>query len=277
MEQSSESGEVEDIFRKSRKTVRSSGKKREGEGEIGDGAREDDRKGEKADSVLEVVKNEIREGLRGIREEMKEMIKTVDGMLTGGLDEMRREIEEIKKGLKLKEEEWGKERKLMMERIEKLEKDLEEGCGMTGKIEKRMEIVERKEGIAANPEKVGIWERMERTERIMKRERRKKNLVFKGVRKVEEDSKEEIKNICRKIEVDIEIEEIRKIKTEREEKGDMLIVKVRSEENKRKILENKRKLKGGSIWIEEDLSFKERKMKWNLRRVAEEERRRGGQ
>lgn len=28
----------------------------------------------------------------------------------------------------------------------------------------------------------------------------------------------------------------------------MLIVKIRSEENKRKILENKRKLKGGSIW-----------------------------
>lgn len=55
----------------------------------------------------------------------------------------------------------------------------------------------------------------------------------------------------------------------------MLIVKVRSEENKRKILENKRKLKGGSIWIEEDLSFKERKMRWNLRRVAEEERKRG--
>lgn len=86
---------------------------------------------------------------------------------------------------------------------------------------------------------------------------------------------EEIKNIYREIGVDIEIEEIRKIKTRREEKGDMLIVKVRSEENKRKILENKRKLKGGSIWIEEDLSFKERKMRWNLRRVAEEERRRG--
>lgn len=35
---------------------------------------------------------------------------------------MRREIEEIKKGLKLKEEEWEKERKLMMERIEKLKR-----------------------------------------------------------------------------------------------------------------------------------------------------------
>lgn len=107
------------------------------------------------------------------------------------------------------------------------------------------------------------------------RERRKKNLVFKDVRKVKEGSKEEIKNICKEIGVDIEIEEIRKVKMGREEKGDMLIVKVRSEENKRKILENKRKLKGRSVWIEEDLTFKERKMRWNLRRVAEEERRKG--
>lgn len=38
-----------------------------------------------------------------------------------------------------------------------------------------------------------------------------------------------------------------KVKTGREEKGDMLIVKIRSEENKRKILENKRKLKGRSV------------------------------
>lgn len=50
-ERMEQSGEVEDIFRKSRKTIRSPGKEKEGEGEIGDGAREDDRKGEKADSV----------------------------------------------------------------------------------------------------------------------------------------------------------------------------------------------------------------------------------
>jgi len=84
MEQSNERGEVEDIFRKNRKTVRSSGKEKEGEGEIGDGAREDGRKGEEADSVLEVVKSEMKEGLRGVREEMKEMIKMVDGVLRGG-------------------------------------------------------------------------------------------------------------------------------------------------------------------------------------------------
>lgn len=37
----------------------------------------------------------------------------------------------------------------------------------------------------------------------------------------------------------------------------------------------KGKLKGKNIWIEEDQTFKERRIKWNLRRIAEEERREG--
>lgn len=47
-------------WRKSRKTVTSSVKEKEEKGEIGGGAREDGRKAEEADSVLEIVKNEIR-------------------------------------------------------------------------------------------------------------------------------------------------------------------------------------------------------------------------
>jgi len=86
---------------------------------------------------------------------------------------MRREIEEIKREIKLKEEGWKKERKVMMERIEKLEKDLEGGSGVTGKIEKRMEIVESKEGIAANPDKIEMCERMEK---VMERERGEKRI-----------------------------------------------------------------------------------------------------
>lgn len=55
----------------------------------------------------------------------------------------------------------------------------------------------------------------------------------------------------------------------------MVIVKLKSEESRRKILENKRKLRGKEIWIEEDQTFKERKMKWKLRQIAGEEERRG--
>lgn len=83
MEQSNERGEVEDIFRKDRKTVTSPRKEKEGKGEIGAGTREDGRKAEEADSVLEIVKNEMRKWIRGVREEMKEMIKMLNGVLRG--------------------------------------------------------------------------------------------------------------------------------------------------------------------------------------------------
>lgn len=55
----------------------------------------------------------------------------------------------------------------------------------------------------------------------------------------------------------------------------MVIVKLKLEESRRKILENKRKLRGKEIWIEKDQIFKEREMKWKLRQIAGEEKRRG--
>lgn len=55
------------------------------------------------------------------------------------------------------------------------------------------------------------------------------------------DSREEIRNICREIGVNIEIEEFRNIRTGRKEKGEMVIVKVKTEGNRRQILVNKKK------------------------------------
>lgn len=71
------------------------------------------------------------------------------------------------------------------------------------------------------------------------------------------------------------MDEIRRMKTGREERGELVTVRMGSEVIKRRVLENKRKLKGKEIWIEEDLTFREKKMKWRLRRVAEEEERKG--
>lgn len=53
----------------------------------------------------------------------------------------------------------------------------------------------------------------------------------------------------------------------------MVIVKLKSEGDKKKILINKGKLK--EIWIEEDQTFKERKIRLRLRQLAGVEERRG--
>lgn len=52
----------------------------------------------------------------------------------------------------------------------------------------------------------------------------------------------------------------------------MVIVKLKSEESRRKILKNKRKLRGKEIWIEEDQIFKEMEIKANSRRRGKKRR-----
>lgn len=87
--------------------------------------------------------------------------------------------------------------------------------------------------------------------------------------------KKEIRKICKEVGVEIEIEDLRRIKTGREEWGQLVVVKLKSEEARKKILENKSRLKGREIWIEEDQTFREWKIKWKLKRIAEEEVRKG--
>lgn len=44
---------------------------------------------------------------------------------------------------------------------------------------------------------------------------------------------------------------------------------------KREMMRSIGKLKGKDIWIKEDQTFKERKMRWKIKNMAEEERRKG--
>lgn len=53
-----------------------------------------------------------------------------------------------------------------------------------------------------------------------------------------------------------------------------MIIKLKEEEMKREVMRNIGKLKGKDIWIEEDQTFKERKMRWKIKNM-EEERRKG--
>lgn len=70
---------------------------------------------------------------------------------------------------------------------------------------------------------------------------------------------------------------MRKIRTGRKEKRDVETVKLRSEENKWKIMERKGRVRGTEIWIEEDKTFRERKIEKakKLRRITEEEGNKG--
>lgn len=70
------------------------------------------------------------------------------------------------------------------------------------------------------------------------------------------------------------MEKIRKIGADRREKGETVIIKLESEKMKRRIMRDKWKLKGDEVWIE-DLTWKERKVRWRLRQIALKEKWRG--
>lgn len=204
-------------------------------------------------------------------------------MMMEKLEGIRSEMESIKREMKRKEEKWEKEKKELITRIEVLEKKVRGGPvkekeEIVTRMEKRLiELENRKVEEVAKVDEEELTRKVKRMEWIMEKEerdKRRKNIVIKGLKRTESKERE-IEEICKSIGVEIGIVDIRKIKTGREEKGEMIVVKLREEEMKREVMRNKGKLKGKEIWIEEDQTFRERRIKWKLRRIAEEERREG--
>ncbi|EZA53800.1 hypothetical protein X777_06864, partial [Ooceraea biroi] len=89
------------------------------------------------------------------------------------------------------------------------------------------------------------------------------------------EEKEEAEKLLKGIALQGGVEKVIRIRTEREEWGDMILVTLGSIEERNKIMEGKRKLKGSNIWIEEDLSWEERRERWVMRKIAMEEERKG--
>jgi len=48
------------------------------------------------------------------------------------------------------------------------------------------------------------------------------------------------------------------------ERESMILMRLGSEEKKRKVWQNKGKLKGKETWIEEDLTWEERRVRWKM-------------
>jgi len=112
------------------------------------------------------------------------------------------------------------------------------------------------------------WERRERRER-------KRNVVVKGYKEDGGKVENKVKEIFEKIGAEVGIEEVRKVKTGREERGGMVVVRLKSEVEKEEVMRRKKGLKWEKIWIEDDLTWKERQSKWKMREVAIAEERKG--
>lgn len=101
-----------------------------------------------------------------------------------------------------------------------------------------------------------------------KGKKRKRNLIVKGVKELNEEEegfRKNIGQIIMEFGVEVTIGEVRKLEAGRKEWGSMVLVEVGSKKERRNVLESKSKLKGEEIWIEGDLTWRERRVKWIIK------------
>lgn len=104
---------------------------------------------------------------------------------------------------------------------------------------------------------------------LEERKGRKKNLMIRGIRTVGKGLQQEVKNVVRDfLGIEIYIKKVEAV-----EGG--LVVELESFSNKIDILKRKGKLRGINLWIEEDLTCREREVQGWLKQIAEEEAKRG--
>ncbi|XP_011871904.1 PREDICTED: golgin subfamily A member 6-like protein 2 [Vollenhovia emeryi] len=228
----------EQIFQKSSKTERSSPRK----------------KG--TDTTLE----EVRDALLDIKREVRDQGKRLG-----------QELEDLKREFREQMKEGREEREVLRAEIEKIEKrviELEKSGG-NGKSS------EKKGGKEGDEILKNRLKSIERKLELKEREKRRRNIIVRGLKVEGENRREKVEELMREIGVEVDILETKKIGEDREKGREMVWVKLRDEEQRGKILEKKSKLKGKKERIGEDLTWRERKMKWKLEEIAREEEKEG--
>lgn len=76
---------------------------------------------------------------------------------------------------------------------------------------------------------------MEREIERKERNKKKRNLVFKGIKEEKKNIKEQLLRICKVIRMEVKIKEMKEMKVRKEERGEMIIVRIRSKEIKKRI------------------------------------------
>lgn len=142
----------------------------------------------------------------------------------------------LREEMRKREEKWESEKLILESRIEKLENRLEE----------------------------------------QERERKKCNIIIKGIAGKEIHSQQEIQEWLKtKLEVDTEVRRVTNLG--KPGNRDMVLVELGNYQKKQDIMKNKSRLRGTEIYIENDLTLEERKIAASIRRLAKEERKKGNQ
>lgn len=168
------------------------------------------------------------------------------------------------------------------ERIEKMFQKIDENINLVNaKLDKVVQ--EMKQVKEENRKLKSVVAEQEKRIDNLEREVRRKNVVIKGVMDEEEESenktKEKITTILQKmgvnVDMNMDIEEIRRIGSYVKDRKRPILVKLTKERAKILILQNARNLSGTDIWIDEDFSKTVQEERKALIPHLKEERKKG--
>lgn len=210
------------------------------------------------------LRKEVKKDIEELREEWKLKMNNLEGRL-----------ERIEKGIeKLKEERGREDAERRGERNEETRKEnndgaIKEGRGRGEEAFSRGGVQVR--GTVGSSERFNEREidRIKRLVREKEKEERKNNIVIKGIKKEGWITKEWVeKFIKEKIDVEVKVNKCRK-------SNNVLIITLEEEIKKREVMRAKNRLKGEKIFIENDLTWEERKVQEKIYRWVKEERSNG--
>lgn len=110
---------------------------------------------------------------------------------------------------------------------------------------------------------------------MRERKNRRNNIIMKGIKGEEREKGNKKKQMMREIGMEEKMEDIKEIAKRGSERANRVIVQMRSLKDKKKVMKKKRELTEKGIKMEDDLIWKERKMKWRIEEIAREEREKG--
>ncbi|KAK2577116.1 hypothetical protein KPH14_003278, partial [Odynerus spinipes] len=189
-------------------------------------------------------------------------------------------IREWKEQMEKKEESWEREKEKIKEEVGKLErrmeekeenKELKEVQGRLRGLE--LEVRESKKEEGKEKDK-GVMKRIEELEwkiEEKEREERRNNVVVIGIAERGDKVREGIEKLFKGMGIEEGIESVREIRG----REGMVAVRMKDKDKKKKVMEARRNLKGKRERVEDDLTWRERKMKRNIEEIARKERNKG--
>ncbi|XP_053990543.1 golgin subfamily A member 6-like protein 1 [Hylaeus volcanicus] len=204
------------------------------------------------------------------RDEVREMGETSEGTTRGQMGDIKELIEgsiwELREEMRRRDEEWRAEKEELREKIEELEERVREIGGRDRREGRGEEEREWKEKLKELERRVEMADRAER----------RRNIIIRGIRTDRGKEKEAVKEVLKRIGVEVEVESARQVGQIGESGKGMVVPRLQNEIMKKEVFRKKRDLGRGGERIEENLTQKERRIQRKLREIVEQERRAGG-